>query len=375
LTAAAALARTGATVTIAEREPEPGGIPRHAEHIGYGVRDLHRLTTGPRYVSALVERAIGAGADLRTGTTVLALGDDGSVELVTPTGRARLAPRAVVLATGVRERPRAARLVPGERPAGVLTTGALQQFAVLGQPVGRRAVVVGAEHVSFSAVLTLRHAGCEVAAMVTPHRRHQSYAPLVLATATRSRVPIRTGVEVAAVRGRRRVEAVELSDGSAIECDTVVFTGDWIPDHELARRSALQMLPVARSPVVDDGFRTTRAGVFAIGNLVHPAETADVCALDGRRAATAVQRWLDGDPWPATVEPIGADPPVLWAAPSANGITLRVGAFVTGRIELRSPAGVVWASRRRRLVPNRSITIPGADPALADLRVSIARER
>jgi thioredoxin reductase len=373
LTAAASLARTGATVTIAERESEPGGIPRHTEHIGYGIRDLHRLTSGPRYASTLVDRAIGAGADLRIGTTVLGLADDGTVDLVTPTGPTRLQPRAVVLATGVRERPRAARLVPGDRPAGVLTTGALQQFTVLGQPVGRLAVVVGAEHVSFSAVLTLRHAGCGVAAMVTSHRRHQTYAPLALATATRHRVPIRTGVVVANIRGRRRVEAVELSDGSTIECDTVVFTGDWIPDHELARRSALRMLPVAGAPVVDHGFRTSRPGVFAVGNLVHPAETADTCALDGKRAASTVQRWLNGDPWPDAVHPLAADPPVLWATRSAGGLTLRVGEFVNGRIELRSAAGVVWRSRRRQLVPNRSITIPTPDAEPPDLRVSVAR--
>ena len=72
-----------------------------------------------------------------------------------------------------------------------------------------------------------------------------------------------------------------MSDGSRIVCDTVVFTGDWIPDHELARRSGVAVDRGSRGPVVDEQFRTNRRGVFAIGNLVHPAETADVCALDG----------------------------------------------------------------------------------------------
>ena len=73
-------------------------------------------------------------------------------------------PPAVVLATGCRERPRSARLVPGSRPAGVMTTATLQQLVHLrGQKVGRRAVIVGAEHVSFSAVATLAHGGASVA--------------------------------------------------------------------------------------------------------------------------------------------------------------------------------------------------------------------
>ena len=66
-----------------------------------------------------------------------------------------------MLATGARERPRPARLIPGDRRAGVYTTGQLQNLVHLQHgEVGTRAVVVGAELVSWSAVLTLRQAGC-----------------------------------------------------------------------------------------------------------------------------------------------------------------------------------------------------------------------
>src|SRR5439155_1084935 len=83
----------------------------------------------------------------------------GGPELTSPEGRDALRAAAIVLATGCRERPRSARLVPGSRPEGVMTTGTLQQLVELqGERVGTRAVVVGAEHVSFSAVLTLAHA-------------------------------------------------------------------------------------------------------------------------------------------------------------------------------------------------------------------------
>jgi len=345
LAAATELRRRGAgTVVVHEREQHPGGIPRHTDHLGYGMRDLRRITTGPRYAAALVKRAERAGVDIRTGSTITSIDAlDGG---------------AIVLATGVRERPRAGRLVPGDRPAGVLTTGALQQFVTLHhQQVGRRAVVVGAEHVSFSAVLTLRHAGCSVAAMVTPLPHHQTYRPLWLATAARHRVPVRTGIDVAEVVGRRRVEAVVLTDGSRIECDTVVFTGDWVPDHELARSGGLTMVGGAASPVVDAGMHTARAGVFAIGNLVHPAETADVCALDGRHVATAVLDWLSLQHWPERIPPIEVAAPVRWASHTARGVTLRVDRFTTGRLRVSAGGRTLWTGPRRSLVPNRSITI------------------
>jgi thioredoxin reductase len=175
LAAAQALARAGVRdVVVLEREAEAGGIPRHAHHQGYGLRDLHRTMDGPAYARRRTTLARDAGAELRVGTQVTGWTPDGALELTGPGGRTALHARAVVLATGCRERPRSARLVSGTRPQGVMTTGTLQQLVYLaGERVGERAVVVGAEHVSFSALLTLAHGGARTVAMPTtrPTRR------------------------------------------------------------------------------------------------------------------------------------------------------------------------------------------------------------
>jgi thioredoxin reductase len=265
-------------VTVFEREQQVGGIPRHTNHLGFGIRDLHRVMFGPRYARTLTKRAVAAGVDLRIGTPVFSLDD--------------LDADAVVLATGARERPRSARLVPGDRPAGIFTTGSLQQLVMAGQHVGTRAVIVGAEHVSFSAILTLAHVSCRSVAMVTRLPRHQSYGVLKFAAASIRRVPVLTGVDIAAIVGRRRVEHVMLTDGRRIDCDTVVFTGDWIPDNELARRSGLTMNAAIKGPSVDSAFRTSRDNVFAVGNLVHRVAAADRCALDGKAVAAELARSL-----------------------------------------------------------------------------------
>lgn len=52
LAAATALRKAGVgKVVVLEREAEPGGIPRHAKHQGFGLRDLHRALSGPRYAA------------------------------------------------------------------------------------------------------------------------------------------------------------------------------------------------------------------------------------------------------------------------------------------------------------------------------------
>ena len=370
LSVATELRRRGAaTVVVIEREATAGGVPRHTDHVGFGMRDLRRVMSGPRYAAALVKRAERAGVEIRSATTVTDWIGDRTLALASSDGTSAIAARAVVLATGVRERPRSARLVPGDRPAGVYTTAAIQQLAQRGIAPGTRAVIVGAEHVSFSAVLTLRHAGCSVAAMVTPLAHHQTYWPLRIATATRHRVKVFTGVDIASIHGRPRVERVELTNGRAIQCDTVVFTGDWIPEHELARRAGVTIDASHRGPLVDGAARTDRTGVFAIGNLVHPAETADVCALHGRHAASAVMEWLAVDEWPSRRLRVLTTTPIEWVSPAwidpltatpRDRFVLRVDQFVESRtIRVHQGERELWHGTvlGGSLVPNRSISI------------------
>jgi thioredoxin reductase len=323
LTSATALAhRLGRGVVVLERESEPGGIPRHSAHHGFGLRDLHRSMTGPDYARRLADCAVGCGAEIRTRATVTGWDGEHTLQVTSPAGRVTLQADAIVLATGARERPRAARLLPGARAEGVFTTGHLQQSVHLhGSWVGTRAVVVGAELVSWSAVMTLRHAGCDTVLMTTTHERPESYAAFNLAGRLALRVPVAARTRVVRIDGGERVRSVELEhlhtgERSTVECDTVVTTGDWIPDHELVRLAGIDLDPHTLGPVVDATLHTSRPGVFAAGNLLHPVDTADVAALDGRHLTEHVLAWLQHPARrPAPPVAIEVEPPLRWISP------------------------------------------------------------
>jgi len=371
LAAASALCGSGVgKVVVLERESEPGGIPRHARHQGFGLRDLHRSLSGPRYAARWAELATDAGADLRTETQVTGWAEAGALELTSPRGRSLLEARAVVLATGCRERPRAARLVPGDRPQGVLTTGALQQLVYLrGESPGRRAVVVGAEHVSFSALLTLSHGGARAVAMLTEHPRHQTFAAFRAGAAMRFRTPLLTRTALSRILGRTRVEEIELTQLDTgetwrVACDLVVFTADWIPDHELALLAGATLDAGTRGPAVDFRLHTSRPGLFAAGNVLHGAETADIAALSGRAAAESVVRFLEGEPWPTSRVPIECDVPLHWIAPNVVTTSgqrehppfrVRAQQMLSSRqVEVTQDGRTLWHGRVRRLLPGRS---------------------
>jgi thioredoxin reductase len=278
--------------------------------------------SGPEYARRLTALASAAGARLETEAMVTGWAGKRTLEVTSPRGRRTVTADAVVLATGARERPRPARLIPGDRPDGVYTTGQLQNLVHLHhRSVGSRAVVIGAELVSWSAVLTLREAGCRTVLMTTEYPNPEAYAAFHLPGRYALRVPVRTRTRVVAIHGKERVTAVDVEDlrtgrRTGIVCDTVVTTGDWIPDHELARSAGITIDPATLGPRVDTALATSQAGVFAVGNLVHPVDTADVAALDGRHVAAAVLANLFGTGAATGPEvEIVADAPLQWVAP------------------------------------------------------------
>jgi thioredoxin reductase len=338
LSAAKMLAKAGVDVTVYEREASAGGIPRHADHPGYGIRDRKRFMGGPKYARVLVEEVRKAGATIATRACVTGWADEDTLEATTPQGRILIRPKVFCFATGARERPRPARMIPGDRAAGVLTTGQLQNMVHLHhQEVGKRAVIVGAELVSWSAALTLQEAGCRTAALISRYPKGEAYRLFTTPGGIFFRTRVITESQVVAVHGRGRVSGVEIEnlatgERSTIDCDTVVFTGDWIGDYELLRSGGVVLDPASSSPIVDAAMRTSRKGVFAVGNINHPVETADVVAIEGQVAAARILDHLNGIGVPAEGVAIKVEAPLRWISPGIH----RVGGVTPARERLVS---------------------------------------
>ena len=372
-------------VLVAEREPEAGGIPRMCGHIGFGITDLHRVLTGPNYARKYRELAKQAGLNVRTNTTITGWDADRHLSFTSPDGVGTIEAKSVLLATGVRERPRAARLVPGHRPQGVFTTGSLQRFVYEHHlPVGKRAVIIGAERVSLSVVMTLMHAGVTVLYMITELPHHQLYLPVflpakILFADILARTSILKNQRVSNIFGRQRVEGIEITDvvgkTRQIECDTVVFTGDWIPENELARRGDVETGRSALGPQVDALFRTSQPGVFAAGNLLRGVETADWAALEGRAAARSMARFLEDAQWNENRLAVQPEAPIAWVYPNVLSPDVPVDRFWFRSNEFRRNVNlqvlqgdrILYQKQLSRLIANTSLNLSGEWIKKADL--------
>lgn len=280
------------TVVVLEREAEAGGIPRHCGHYPFGFREYGRLLKGPQYAKRNVEIAKLLGVDIRTSATVVALREGGTLEVSTDQRRYLLHAQRTILCTGVRESSRAQRFVGGDRPQGVMSTGALQTLSYLKEirPF-RRPVILGSELVSFSAIQTCAHLGIKPVAMV--EERNSLIARSIFRTySILKAVPLLTGAKELNVVGQRRVEALRFTDRSGkpqeIECDGIIVSGRFRPESALIRSSHLELDQKTGGPVVDQFGRTTDPVYFCTGNIVRPAETSGFCWHEGVATARRI---------------------------------------------------------------------------------------
>ena len=297
LAAAAELARRGINdILVIDRDDAPGGLPRFCAHPGFGIGYAPIPQKGPDFAARLVRAAEKKRIRILCSTTMTALEGGPTVTITGPeTGYRTLRPRAVILATGVREANRGNRLVPGDRPeAGIMTTGLLQQMVARKVPFPaaiKSIVVVGTEHVSFSAIWTARHAGLNVSMMIDERPRVGSFRVAGL-FAKAMGVDIRLRTRIAAIKAQdNRVSAVVI-DGprgtETIPCDGVVFTANWIPETAALTASPVKIDSETRGIAVGNAGRTNLAGVFAAGNVLHPIKASGSCAIQGRRVGAAV---------------------------------------------------------------------------------------
>ncbi|WP_130835821.1 NAD(P)/FAD-dependent oxidoreductase [[Erwinia] mediterraneensis] len=374
LAAARALSEAGVKdVLLIEREKEAGGVPRHCRHPTFGLQTFHYPMHGHVWADRLLKMVAGQ-YEIRTSTTVVGIHPAGRVEITSDRGLETLQAKRVIIATGVRETPRHARLVSGLRPQGILTAGALQQFIYLKKlKPGLQPVIVGSELVSFSAIWTLRNAGIKAVALIDENRRPTAFRLSVI-YARLLGVAVHLGAHIIRINGTERVESVEFSgaDGEAhkLACDSIIFTGRFTGEYTLIRKSHLAYEAETGRPLFDQYGRCSDPCYYATGNMTHPADMGDQCYQEGQRIGQFVAQSLQGQESADCDVPVHLDDTFRLAAPNrvsggrqhSEPVTLnvRVNHYYKGTIVVRDGERELYRGKHRCL-PERRVLLKNID--------------
>jgi NADPH-dependent 2,4-dienoyl-CoA reductase/sulfur reductase-like enzyme len=381
--AAVELKRRGVgKVVILDREPRLGGATRHCVHSPFGMLEFGRVYLGAAYGRRLEREAARHGVDVRCGCSVTDVRDNGAVAVTSRRGVAVITADRILLATGARETPRSARLLPGDRPLGIVTTGTLQSYiAFHGMLPFTRPLVIGSELVALSALLTCLMRGVRPVAMIEAEHHVLARPPFCWFLALTG-IPFHTDAQIVDIIGTDRVAGVRISHQgreALIDCDGILLTGRFTPESALFREAGLGVDSGSGGPAVDQNGRAISPTFYSAGNSLRGVETGGWCFREGRSVGAAIAQDLQApreagepvkvaheEPLKLVVPSIIRPAPIVAAA--LGHFQIRFSRRVRGELTLVIDGDTVW--RRNRLWgPERRFLVP--IPPLAATAASI----
>lgn len=244
--AAIEAASGGASVLLVDENPVSGALIGNDVPWFFGGRATTAVQNSERMVETVfmnmpwLEGAIEAGVEVQLGTSAWGIYRNGPLVGSLPSQVVGLADAErswlvgfgrLVVASGARDLPMA---FPGWNQPGVMGAAALRMLIERYDAfAGRRIVVVGSHDLGLETALLAQERGIEVAAVLELRDVPQGDLDL-LARLEEAQVPVLCETTPVEARGGLDgVEALVLSDGSTIACDSVVMAIGLVPMIEL----------------------------------------------------------------------------------------------------------------------------------------------
>jgi thioredoxin reductase len=309
IAAALGVARHGFRVALVEREEVLGGILLQCIHNGFGLHRFKEELTGPEYAERALEE-VEAMENIKVflETTVVEIKDeDGEKTIVTYSSQSNvmmLTARAVIFATGCRERNRGNIGIPGGRPAGVFTAGLAQRLVNIdGYVPGKEAVIVGSGDIGLIMARRLSWVGMKVKAVVEIMPYPSGLTRNIVQCLYDYDIPLYLSHAITKIHGGDRVDRVTISplvDGTPdtdnsfdVDCDTLLFSVGLIPEVELMKNVGVEINHDTAGPFVDNDLMTNVPGIFACGNVLHVHDLVDFVSEESERCGRYVFEYLE----------------------------------------------------------------------------------
>lgn len=306
LAAAVAAHDEGARVMLIEREGQLGGILKQCIHDGFGLMRFKEKLTGPeyaeRYIDMLLERAV----PYMVGAFLTGIKKENGLfcaSVVSEKGVDTIFARALILATGCRERTARQIFIGGTRPAGVLTAGAAQHLTnLMGERVTRRCVILGSGDIGLIMARRLTLEGAKVLGVYEVRPTPSGLERNIMQCLKDYDIPLYLSHTVTRVFGHERLEGVEVAEvderGAVIEgtarrvdCDALILSVGLIPENEIALSLGVPLDERTKGPQCDTDLMTPVDGVFTCGNAMHVNDLVDYVSQSGERAGKAAARY------------------------------------------------------------------------------------
>lgn len=375
LAAAVAAHDSGARVCLVEREDRSGGILKQCIHDGFGLVRYGQKLTGPEYAWRDLQAVQNRGIEIFNETFLLKLAKDKAGFILTLQNREQAVfqfeARALVAATGCRERTARQVSIHGQRPAGVFTAGTVQRLVNIdGYLPGRRCIILGSGDIGLIMARRLTLEGAEVLGVYELKAEPSGLARNIVQCLEDYKIPLHLSRTVITVHGRERVEGVTISQVDEnlkpvpgteeyVSCDTLILSVGLIPENDILTPLGVEIDPGTGGPVVDQRLETNIPGLFSCGNALHVNDLVDYVSESGETAGKFAAQYALGRAEGSDPIPIKIEGDVVYVVPQ--------------RLDLRAGGEAVLYFRSARTLEKAVLDISAQQSSIAAREHAVIR--
>ena len=292
-------------ILLLERDQYLGGILNQCVHTGFGLSYFKEVLTGPEYAERFTQK-IGQipGIEINLKSFVVNLTQDKVLTFLKPGMLQTVKAKALIMATGCREKTREMVHIAGTRPAGIFSAGLAQKLInIEGLLPGNKVVVVGSGDIGLIMARRFILEGAEVKAVIEIQNQSRGLTRNLVQCVYDFDIPIYFNHKIARIHGRDRVEKVDVvkvdENFSEIpgtkfefECDTLLISVGLIPENELIEMAGVALNRKSNSPLSPELNKTSIPGLFVCGNSYKVYDIADSVTRDSEICGKMAAEYL-----------------------------------------------------------------------------------
>ena len=292
-------------ILLIERDQYLGGILNQCIHTGFGLQYFKETLTGPEYADRFIKK-ISAVSDIEISlkSFAVSLTKDRTLTYLKPGSLNVVRSKALIMATGCREKTREMIHIPGTRPAGIFSAGLAQKLInVEGLLPGREVVVIGSGDIGLIMARRFTLEGARVKAIIEIDGKSRGLIRNMVQCVEDFDIPVYFNHRVLEIHGKDRVEKVIVAkvDGNMdeipgtkfdISCDTVLVSVGLIPENELIEMAGAAIDKKTNSPVSNGLNKTSIPGVFVCGNSFKVYDLVDSVTADSELAGKLAAEYI-----------------------------------------------------------------------------------
>ncbi|MCM8760545.1 MAG: NAD(P)/FAD-dependent oxidoreductase [Candidatus Omnitrophica bacterium] len=294
-------------ILLLERDQYLGGLLNQCIHTGFGIEYFKEVLTGPEYADRFIRKIKNiTSIEISLRSFVVRLEKDKTLTYLKPGGLFTVRPRALIMATGCREKTREMVHIPGTRPAGIFSAGLAQKLInIEGLLPGKEVVIIGSGDIGLIMARRFTLEGAEVKGIIEIQPTTRGLLRNVVQCVEDFGIPIYFNHKVLRIHGSDRVEKVSVAKVDEkmneiagtefdIECDTVLVSVGLIPENELIEMAGVIIDKRTNSPVSTEVNKTSVPGIFVCGNSYKVYDYVDSVTVDSQLAGKMAAEYIKG---------------------------------------------------------------------------------